>query len=66
MSLDEYNDHYDKCLAEEIVYREILIEGTDIGRDELKKLSRETLNETYKRAMNRSKKIREQMKRGYQ
>lgn len=66
MSLDEYTEHYDKCLAEEVVYREILREGTDIGRDELKKLSRETLNETYKKAMDRSKKIREQLKRSYQ
>ena len=66
MTLDEYNEHYDKCLAEEIVYREILREGTDIGRDELKKLSRETLNDIYKKAMARSKKLREQMKRSYQ
>lgn len=66
MSLDEYNEHYDKCLTEEIVYREILREGTDIGRDELKKLSRETLNDIYKKAMARSKKLREQMKRSYQ
>lgn len=64
MALTEYNEHYDKCLAEEIVYREILRDGTEIGRNEIKKLSKDTLNEIYAKVMSRSKKLREEMRRG--